>query len=455
MRVPVRRFEYMEPGTLEQLSGIYGDEQVQAALQAWEDHREAHKADPNHDTVYFPLRGRFGGELPDDLGNVGYFYHYPSPLGSLSVYSEQFGGVDDIAAVLQLQEREFHRLFDVVLLWLEDYAGDAPEYPALRRVVDETLRRDAWSLTLMFSAANIVGPVVGDPYDNVEGDMLMRMLHFLVARDYLQPTDLMDAFALADESEAVRFSMRVLARKMGVGDDEPLPEIFERAAADPEAVGQTWDTFFAENEQLALLVDAWNNLPGNEEPYVLQDGKFMDQLADRAMPWDILFGRIGRGGYDVRISLEMPVEPYFTNGVPDDEETHLVWREALASPYIEDAELPGNVFAMWAEPDTEVQQRHFGTVLLEDEALGRYCVWYQALTDSRREEWDDFIASLAPGPGLRDAVRAFRFTDDPPGEASAAAVGKHEIQNQLRVRADAAQRAAERAPAEQGGSGRN
>lgn len=432
LEIPITLIQYMEEDEFARLAGHYGQDQVDAARNAWRDHAPEHEEDSNHETLYVTFSGRFSGSLPNDFDSRGYYLHYGSPMGTASVYSEQFGGIDDIAAPLQKQERDFHRLFDVFLLWLDDYAGDAPGYARLRETLDRDIRQDFWSLTLMMSVADMIGPVVSDDLWDADDDLAMRAAHFFVARGYLTPTEIMQTLIVEDETEAMRFAMRIIARKAGVADDEPLPGILEQFIEDPEAVGEHWVAFSTGNEYLRGLVDTWNNMPDADVEYIFEDAKYIDQLSDSAMPWSIFWSSIGRGGRSLHASLSAPIEPYFANGEYDEEQQLMVWRERLASPYPEDRDMPNNLFAIWSEPDAEFQTAHFGQVLLEDDDLQIYCVWYESLADARREEWDDFIAGLTPGSALVDELAAFRFSDDAPEGPSAASVGRFQIQNRLR-----------------------
>ena len=66
-------------------------------------------------------------------------------------------------------------------------------------------------------------------------------------------------------------------------------------------------------------------------------------------------------------------------------------------------------YAAWATPNDEGQIARFGKVVLKDENLSQYCLWYHGLSPAERREWDLALARLQPGDDHRAALEAFRF----------------------------------------------
>jgi hypothetical protein len=60
----------------------------------------------------------------------------------------------------------------------------------------------------------------------------------------------------------------------------------------------------------------------------------------------------------------------------------------------------------------EFQTAHFGKGILDGQALAEYVLWRNGLTEAEGEEWDGFVVSLKPGPGLEERVRAFVFSGE-------------------------------------------
>ena len=75
--------------------------------------------------------------------------------------------------------------------------------------------------------------------------------------------------------------------------------------------------------------------------------------------------------------------------------------------------LPAVCFASWSDPDRAFQEKHFGKTVLSGGELAEYVIWYRLLKPEEANEWDRFVNGLKPGPDLKAAVEAFRFSTDP------------------------------------------
>lgn len=407
--------DLLDAEDLERLSALYGIEPPTEPLI------------DESGIAYYRFEGEFNEQTPDDLGGVGYFLHYTSPMGSASIYSEQFGGFDDPAAILEAQKLAFDRMFDVILLWIEHEMGEFDGFAELHYTIDEVIRKDLWNLNWMFTTTNLIAPTVmpgnEDAGDRAGAEFVTRALHYLVARGYLKPGEILALDQIDDELVAIEFIMRIVARKLGVADDEPLPPIFANYLSNmmTDAHGDSWQAFVADDNRIAAMLDSWNNEPGNSVEYVIDDGKFMEVLARQAFTWEINLFHFNTGYTVLDVDLALPVEPYLTNGDWEPvEEGVLNWQEKPASTDPMRPDLPNNLFALWAEPDVDYQVRHFGEVVLADGKLTDFCTWYLALPKSRQDEWNGFVQSLEPGADLLQRVTAFRFSDEKPDVRSAA-----------------------------------
>ena len=79
--------------------------------------------------------------------------------------------------------------------------------------------------------------------------------------------------------------------------------------------------------------------------------------------------------------------------------------------------LPNALYAFWAEANVELQKQRFGQIVMDGEDLSIYCVWRQGLSNKRREDWDNFIATLQPGPSLVESLQEFAFDGEPEDSA--------------------------------------
>ena len=89
--------------------------------------------------------------------------------------------------------------------------------------------------------------------------------------------------------------------------------------------------------------------------------------------------------------------------------TAATWTASLDS----NRALPAVCFAAWSEPDRAFQEKHFGKFVLSGGGLAEYVIWYRLLKPEEANEWDRFVNGMKPGPELKAAVEAFRFSTDP------------------------------------------
>ena len=79
-----------------------------------------------------------------------------------------------------------------------------------------------------------------------------------------------------------------------------------------------------------------------------------------------------------------------------------------------DRSLPAFSYAAWSEPNAETQTERFGRVILTDQKLAEYVIWYQGLSPAEAAVWDAFLAKCEPNEQLSERIEAFRFPSDPP-----------------------------------------
>ena len=92
--------------------------------------------------------GQFSDQTPADVGGAGYYTHFTSPLGSASCYVERFRGNDDLESQLSQHRQAADQLADLVVGWLTAEVGRDPNFPRLKKFLDEDLRRDLKNLGL-------------------------------------------------------------------------------------------------------------------------------------------------------------------------------------------------------------------------------------------------------------------------------------------------------------------
>lgn len=347
--------------------------------------------------IKYTYEGGFQKVTPDDIGGSGFLLHCDSGMGSSSLYSEQFRGRDDLADILRRQEDAFNRFFDLVALWFETEFGEAPDYAALSKIIDEELRQDIWNLSLYISTFGIVGVAGGRGQEGMNDRLFEqianRAVHFLIARGYFEASSLQTLSALLtqpgnEEKRVFEIFARALMNKMGLPKEDPLLPSLATIRDDLDKYGDSLDEF-AE----------------------------LGELAVDAFPSDFTLGN--DGGEFLRVDLHLPQAPYSSNG-DWNESGVLQWRERLAKSDERKVSLPNSLYAMWSNPNVDFQEKHFGRVVLDDEDLLEYCEWRPGLSKKQGRQWDKFVRSLRPGEALIQSLNDFKFK----GEADRTAILK-------------------------------
>jgi len=120
---------------------------------------------------------------------------------------------------------------------------------------------------------------------------------------------------------------------------------------------------------------------------------------------DMIFLDIfGPSGDMVNVKLVCPGRPYETNGQWDEQSGQLSWFDRSRPD-----ELPFLCYAVFGLANDAFQEEHFGKVIIQDEQLVEYSLWYKGLSAEQRTEWDDFVVGLDGGEDVSSEVESFRF----------------------------------------------
>jgi hypothetical protein len=350
---------------------------------------------------------RFTGKTPEDVGGAGHYLHLVTPAGSSSCYAERFRGNDDLEGQLAARRKAADQLTDLLIGWLEVELGKEPNFPQLKKFLDQDLRRDLKNLGLYEWTNNV--KAAGSLETNGEG--YVRAALYLCERGYFTPADVPRlARALDDDEYVVMLAcMReLLARKLGVDVSSPALGFMDN----PHKWLASFRAYVGKTELYKQHLAEWE---ANREKHPVPDNK-------RPQPEDFagnvlidVFGAmdspqlLGFDGDSLKMTLFCPVKPYATNGRWDEKAGAAEWSGDLSAGHA----LPMFCFAAWSEPNKEYQEKHFGKVMLADDALAEYVAWHCGLTPDEAKEWEQFITGLKPGPEWEKAVRAFRFSSDP------------------------------------------
>lgn len=375
------------------------------------------------------LTATFGDTLPNDLGNSGSYLYWPTAMGSASVYVERFRGNPDQAAALQDKLAKADKLVDHLIGWLTMELGKEPGFAQLKAFLGGDFRKDVHNLVLMNWTANGLMELTPQtdfkqaaaPQAEVGRQvMLVRMLQYLMERGYFTRSQVPMVWRSGDSGDApsplLGLIQRLMATKMGVPADQPVPQSLARLV-DPEfkTAEASLKRYLEGTPEYRELLRQWQEKRKAEaqaEPPKVErvEPKQPESPPD---PMNVLqLSEIlgdARDGSLLAVSLATGLQPWLTNGVWEAKEGKVQWV----------CELPGEtawprlLTAMWSQPEEVFQKEHFGQVVLSGENLHWFCMWRRGLTEAEGKQWDAFVAALKPGPELKGLLSAFRFAGEP------------------------------------------
>ena len=364
------------------------------------------------------LKGAFSGRLPNDVGGHGQYLRYPSQFGVTIVYLERFRGDTDLAGRVKRTLAAGDTLADVLIGWFGAEMGEAKGYPALKEFFDKQLRRDLKDLALTLWAGNIKG-------DDISA-AIARGTQVLVERGYIRPDEVptmiravmelenaMGGSAPATQPSAkpgrlLGIIRRLLARKMGVADDAPIPEslaFLADAETMEESVKKYLESTQTHKDALARWEKAKKDDPDAPRPKPEEAVSEISALLD--LDFDLF-----DSNDEVTVALVGPKDgEVHTNGERNEKTGRITWDFRLKGFGKPTSRLPELCYAAWSEPDVKAQEKRFGKVVLTGENLPAYCMWRQSMSKAEAAEWDAFVATLEPGEALTEKLEAFRFSD--------------------------------------------
>ena len=352
--------------------------------------------------------GSFGEKLPDDVGGFGRNLHLSNPMGDAYIYVERFRGNDAQALDIEKAFGATDNLVDLVIDWLEFELGSNANFGKLKTFCNNELRADIKNLIIYIWMSRL-------DYDQ-EKNLIVRMLLYLYERDYFTIADISKIVASTDpETLVLSHIRRLIAEKLECANSEEAAK--ELAfLQDLNTAQQSAFRFFrslkiyekilrearVRSGDINLVIDPNSSEDFNDiaeevfEEYGIGLETFFIKLD--------IFGNSNK----VNVKLNCPRKPFETNGEWDEATRQVSW-----SSRITDEKLPFMCYATIGEPNDEFQKKHFGKVILKDQELVTYTLWYKGLKKSQSEEWDEFLFSLEPNQELESRVESFRFKNAP------------------------------------------
>lgn len=361
------------------------------------------------DDVTNEFSGVFANHMPQDLGGKGEYRRWKTTLGDASLYVERFRGSDDLLSKFELWSRNIDTIVDHLIKWLDSEIGEEDGFENLREFMASEFRRDlknlglyVWSLQFQEKKSETEDVLIATS---------MRVAQYFCERGYFAIEDVPEIVRAGTEYEATDRSQRLLkilqrliASKMGVKDGERIPDCLSFIGHE-KAIAKSIRDYCQTTAEYDKLLKEWEakGQPGSKP--ALED--VLNQIV-----WGgelILFG-----GDVVRVKLKSRTEPFATNGEWDDEDHVVRWSKSIPVLDSQDRSYPLLAFALWAQPDKQVQVKHFGRVVLDEHSLSHYCVWYHGLDEGESKQWDSFLDTITPDSDFKSVLQMFRFEHEPP-----------------------------------------
>ncbi len=244
------------------------------------------------------------------------------------------------------------------------------------------------------------------------GELAVGCMQYPMERDYLNLEEipcLLQAASTDKHATVTRFVGGLVARKMGLDKDAPLPPALQ-IFRDPERLADSWRQYLAKTPEMRAFQQAWR--AKQQDPEAMPPGvddMFHEMVSRRLVEYSPL-----AVADHLRLTLQCPRQPYLTNGSWDAETMVVKWEKDVQ----QGVSMPPVCHAFWAVPDAAFQTQHFGRIVLDGEELAKYVLWYDGLGQIEQIAWDNLVDKLRPGGRLVPQLEAFRFAGEKEGEAT-------------------------------------
>jgi len=352
-----------------------------------------------------------GPRMPNDVGGVGWYNYWPSSLGDLYSYSEQFGGNENLVIGVDRGMLAIDRLLAIVTLWLENQFEDARDLEQMTNALGSEIRTDLRNIFLHVWLDEASPDGVFE-----DTELLIRLAQYLSNQGYFEPTDIPELYRVAlasddDDGELLlAFIARGIATRMGVAPEDRLPPSMQALSENWEYHADAFEYWLENSEETKAAALEWaaddtSNIGLNKDGNVAF-GKLFEAI------YNVDF--LSPGSSSIQVVLSLPQEPLETNGDYDEDIGAITWSDRIDDRNDEAAKLPASLYALWVEPAIEFQEQHFGKVVIEGDDLAEYAMWENSLQDKQRKDLREMLARTDEQSAI-DRLLKFRFRGIPDG----------------------------------------
>lgn len=348
--------------------------------------------------------GTFTTKLPGDVGGAGEYLFTTNLLGAVGFYGERFRGNDDLAQMADQRNAAADQLTDLLLGWTYDRMWRDPLYPQLHRFLDRDFRRDLKN----FGNYWWEGQLANGYQTNFNAEFVFRLGQYLHERGYFRVDEVPNLLAAlqGDDTPAWnRLLTRMVARKIGIADDQPVPAALN-CLTNSASLAAYVSTSDAYHQKIRAWQQARRTQPDLKQP---TPDDVTGDLLGRIMPFE-LFGEPDH----LTVALDLPAAPLQSNGHWDADRQQVRW-QTLIETREHPEHLPYSCYALWVVPDASFQTAHLGRTALTGPALLTYTLWRAGVSPEVGTAWDAFLSELQPGADVRKLIDAYHFPTDPVG----------------------------------------
>lgn len=352
--------------------------------------------------------GTFSNAMPNDIGGAGEYTNATTLLGEAGLYVERFRGTDDLVALQERRNKAASKMADLFMGWAGAELSQTQGYDQLRKFLDTDFRRDLQNFGQYMLASGSLD-LSGTNYDS---EAFVRIGQYFHERGYFtvgQFAQIVKPWSDSDDRGMMQLVQRLVARKMGVPDNAPIPAALD-LLSDGTKASKSFEKYLAGTDDYKALLKKWeaekkSSTETNPPTPMDVAGEAMTELTE--FDWGSTPDEL-----TVRLSLSAP--PVDSNGKWDEALHCVTWEAGLTDRGKTNApHLPFLCYADWVKPNEDFQKAHIGRVGITNEALLEYTLWRGGLDPRRGTEWDSFLSNLKPGGAWWRTVDGFRFSGEP------------------------------------------
>ena len=300
------------------------------------------------------VRGEFINELPNDVGGAGTYANLATSLGEVGFYAERFRGNDDLASLAERRGKAADGLTDLLAGWSQMELGRERGYDKLRQFLEVDFRRDLKNLGAYWWD----GQLAGAYRTNAVEEFAVRFGQYLLERGYFTIGEIPDLFGETSDNYPqvlLRRIQRLVARKMGVPETEPMP-VSLAFLADETMMEKSFDKYLASTELYRAKLKQWEEdkklKPDTKQPEPLE---VASEAVGNLVEFDSkLFGQPDH----LAVRLSLPSSPVHSNGRWDEALKQVVW-ETDIEERTNASHVPFFCYASWVKADQAYQKKSF------------------------------------------------------------------------------------------------